>query len=250
MLRDAVCRIDQRSVRFVRRRDCARHVDDRGPGRCVGRRDRAKTLAGIIEPTSGSFATPDGQPAIVLQSTDVDRSVPINARDTVAMARYATLGWLGRFRSADRAAIIQAMHRLEIDDLADRQIHQLSGGQRQRILVAQGLAQDSAVLLLDEPLTGLDVASRAIILDVLDQEHAAGRTTITSTHNFNDAQRCDLVVLLATHAVAFGPPDDVLTETNLHRAFGGRFVRIGDTLLLDDPHHHDDRQQHDRNHAH
>jgi ABC-type Mn2+/Zn2+ transport system ATPase subunit len=218
-----------------------------GPNGC-GKSTLLKTLAGIIEPTSGSFTMPDGQPAIVLQSTDVDRSIPVTARDAVAMARYASLGWLKRFHASDWAQVTQAMQRLGIDDLATRQIHQLSGGQRQRVLVAQGLAQGAAVLLLDEPLTGLDVASRAIILDVLDREHDAGRTTITSTHNFDDAQRCDLVVLLATHAVAFGAPGEVLTESNLHAAFGGRFVRIGNTLLLDDPHHHD--QQHERRHDH
>ena len=127
------------------------------------------------------------------------------------------------------------MTRMRIDDLGDRQIHQMSGGQRQRVLVAQGLAQRSAVLLLDEPLTGLDVTSRQVILEMLDEEKSAGRTTVTSTHNFQDARRCDLVLLLATRAIAFGPPDVVLTEDNLREAFGGRFVRIGDTLLLDTP---------------
>lgn len=207
-----------------------------GPNGC-GKSTLLKCLAGITEASNGTYRTAPDQPAIVLQSTDVDRSVPINARDTVAMARYATVGLLGRFRPHDWAVVDEAMSRLEIDDLAHRQIHNLSGGQRQRVLVAQGLAQESPILLLDEPLTGLDVGSRSTILDVLGDEHAAGRTTVMSTHNFEDAQRCDLVLLLATSAVAFGSPAEVLTESNLHDAFGGRFVRIGDTLLLDDPHH-------------
>jgi ABC-type Mn2+/Zn2+ transport system ATPase subunit len=130
------------------------------------------------------------------------------------------------------------MNRLEIADLAHRQIHQLSGGQRQRAFVAQGLAQDADILLLDEPLTGLDVRSRSIILSVLDDEHAAGRTVMTTTHNFDDARRCELVLLLATSFIAFGTPDEVFTEEHLRTAFGGKFVRIGDTMVLDDPHHH------------
>ncbi len=93
-------------------------------------------------------------------------------------------------------------------------------------------------MLLDEPLTGLDVRSRTIIDAVLAAEHGAGRTLITSTHNFVDAERCDLVLLLATRFVAFGPPGEVLTEEHLQTAFGGRFVRVGQTLVLDDPHHH------------
>ncbi|MEM8618665.1 MAG: metal ABC transporter ATP-binding protein [Actinomycetota bacterium] len=206
-----------------------------GPNGC-GKSTLLKTLAGIVSPTSGT-AHVDGRPAMVLQSTDVDQSVPITVRDAVAMGRYSTLGPIRRFRPADWATIHEAMTRLAIDDLANRPIHHLSGGQRQRVLVAQGLTQESSVLLLDEPLTALDVASRSIILDVLDEEKLGGRTMITSTHNFQDAQRSDLVLLLATHLVAFGPASEVLTEDQLHKAFGGQFVRVGSTLLLSDSHH-------------
>ncbi|MDG1265532.1 MAG: ATP-binding cassette domain-containing protein, partial [Ilumatobacter sp.] len=145
---------------------------------------------------------------------------------------------LKRPNATDRAAVDSAMERLEISDLANRQIHQLSGGQRQRAFVAQGLAQGAEILLLDEPLTGLDVRSRSIITSVLDDEHAAGRTVITTTHNFDDAGRCELVLLLATSFIAFGPPEEVFTEEHLRTAFGGKFVRVGETMVLDDPHHH------------
>jgi manganese transport system ATP-binding protein len=174
----------------------------------------------------------------VLQSTDIDQSIPLTVRDVIAMARFPRLGLFRRPNAVDRAAIDSAMNRLEIADLAHRQIHQLSGGQRQRAFVAQGLAQDADILLLDEPLTGLDVRSRSIILSVLDDEHAAGRTVMTTTHNFDDARRCELVLLLATSFIAFGTPDEVFTEEHLRTAFGGKFVRIGDTMVLDDPHHH------------
>ena len=196
-----------------------------------------KVIAGVIDPTSGSCETFGATPAIVLQSTDVDPSLPLTVRDVVAMARYPRLGLFRHPGADDRTAVEAAMERLEISDLAGRQIHQLSGGQRQRAFVAQGLAQDAPTLLLDEPLTGLDVRSRSIITSVIDDEHAKGRTVITTTHNFEDAGRCELVLLLATRFVAFGPPDEVFTEDNLRTAFGGRFVRVGDALILDDPHH-------------
>ena len=205
-----------------------------------GKSTLLKVIAGIIEPNSGSMDTHGSPTAIVLQSTDVDASVPITVRDVVAMSRYPRVGLLGRFSAADKAAIDNAIERLEIADLADRQIHHLSGGQRQRAFVAQGLAQEAPILLLDEPLNGLDVRSRSIIDRVLDDEHAAGRTVITTTHNFEDAARCDLVLLLATRFVAFGAPDDVFTEDHLRTAFGGRFVRAGNTLIIDDPHHDHD----------
>jgi len=203
-----------------------------------GKSSLLKVIGDVLDPTSGTCDTGGASTAIVLQSTDVDRSVPLTVRDVVAMARFPRLGLLRRPNATDRAAVDTAMERLEIDDLANRQIHQLSGGQRQRAFVAQGLAQDAEILLLDEPLTGLDVRSRKIITSVLDEEHAVGRTVITTTHNFDDAGRCELVLLLATSFVAFGPPDEVFTEEHLRTAFGGKFVRIGETMVLDDPHHH------------
>lgn len=202
-----------------------------------GKSTLLKAIAGILTPSSGTIDHGDAEVAIVLQSTDVDPSVPLTVRDTVAMARFARLGLLGRFDEADRYAVANAIRRLELGDLVDRQIHQLSGGQRQRTFVAQGLAQKADILLLDEPLTGLDVVSRALIAEALRVEQDAGRTVIISTHSFAEAERCDLVLLLATRSIAFGPASSVLTEDNLRTAFGGRFIKVGDTLVLDDPHH-------------
>lgn len=202
-----------------------------------GKSTLLKAIAGVVAPSAGSVEVAGGPPAIVLQSTEVDRSVPISVRDAVAMARYPSLGLFGRFASADWHAVDDAIQRLDLVELAARPIHQLSGGQRQRVLVAQGIAQRATLLLLDEPLTGLDVRSRSIIDDVLRDERNAGRTLVTTTHNFRDAGRAEVVVLLATRCIAVGPPAEVLTETHLRQAFGGRFVRVGDLLVLDDPHH-------------
>lgn len=194
-------------------------------------------LAGTLDMTADEALVAGAGPALVLQSTDVDRSLPITVRDTVSLARYPRLGLLGRFTAADRQAVHEALTRLAIDDLAGRQFHHLSGGQQQRVLVAQGLAQEADVLLLDEPVTGLDVVSRAVILEVVDEEVDAGRTVVMTTHNLDDARRCDQVLLLNSSPIAIGPPGTVLTEHHLRRAFGGRFIRVGDELLLDDPHH-------------
>lgn len=194
-------------------------------------------VAGLITPSAGTVHT-SSAPALVLQSTDVDKSLPITVADTVGLARYPSLGLLRRFTQRDRRAVHDAMERLDVADLAHRQLHELSGGQRQRVFVAQGLAQEADILLLDEPLTGLDVVSRKVILGVLEEEHAAGRIVVTTTHNLDDARRCDLVLLLSTTPVALGTPEEVLTDEHLQRAFGGRFLRLGERVLLDDPHHH------------
>jgi ABC-type Mn2+/Zn2+ transport system ATPase subunit len=194
-------------------------------------------LAGTVQPSSGSAVVAGPPPAFVLQSTDVDRSLPITVLDTVSLARYPSLGLLRRFREVDRDAVTAALERLDVADLASRQLHELSGGQRQRVLVAQGLAQDSTVLLLDEPITGLDLTSQTIILDVIDEQVEAGRVVVVTTHALDDARRCDQVLLLDTKAIAVGPPSEVLTERHLREAFGGGFIRVGDKLILDDPHH-------------
>lgn len=201
-----------------------------------GKSTLLKAIAGMLRPVSGTVDVGSRQVAMVLQSTDVDPHIPLSVRDTVRMARFSTAGVLGRLGPEDRAAVDQAMRTLDLEDLAERQIHRLSGGQRQRTFVAQGLAQEADVLLLDEPLTGLDVVSSSLISEALAGLVDAGRTTIMTTHSFDEAGACDLVLLLATGCIAFGPPERVLVESNLRRAFGGRFVRVGSSLLIDDQH--------------
>lgn len=214
-----------------------------------GKSTLLKAIAGIVRPHSGSIDLSAQTVSIVLQSTDVDPHVPLSVRDTVTMARFPAVGLLGRLGRGDRAAIGNALTGLALQDLADQQIHRLSGGQRQRAFVAQGLAQEADVLLLDEPLTGLDVVSRSLIVDAIDHVSDNGGTTIMTTHSFAEAERCDLVLLLATRCIAFGPPAVVLVESNLRQAFGGRFVRVGEILVLDDP-HHDHDHGHAQAHAH
>jgi manganese transport system ATP-binding protein len=201
-----------------------------------GKSTLLRAAAGLIEPRAGRLDVPArarrGAVALVLQTTDVDRTLPVTVGETVTMARYARRGAFRRLRRDDRAAVRRALARMHVADLARRQLQELSGGQRQRVLVAQGLAQEAELLLLDEPVTGLDVVSRDLILTAVAEERAAGRTVLVSTHDLDDARRCDLVMLLANRVVAFGPPDEVLVERALTTAYGGRLP------VLDDPHHH------------
>src|SRR5262245_64845046 len=207
-----------------------------------GKSTLLRALAGLVAPRAGvlevSARTRRGAVALVLQTTDVDRALPITVRETVTMARYATRGAFGRLRAADHAAVRDALDRMDVADLAGRQLHELSGGQRQRVLVAQGLAQQADLLLLDEPVTGLDVVSRELILDAVAAERAAGRTVVVSTHDLDDARRADLVLLLANRVVACGPPDDVLCDGPLTAAYGGRVLRVPEgVVVMDDPCH-------------
>jgi len=203
-----------------------------------GKSTLLSAIAGITPPFAGTISWGGEAPALVLQSTSVDRSLPITVSDTIGLGRYPKLGLFRRFSGEDRSAVSQTMERLHILDLAGKQLHDLSGGQRQRVLVAQGLAQQSDLLLLDEPVTGLDVASRGLILDVIHDEVMHGNSVIVTTHDLDDARICDQVLLVDRHAIAVGPPDHVLTEDHLLHAFGGRFIKVGNRLILDDPHHH------------
>lgn len=194
-------------------------------------------LAGLHNPTVGTAWTLD-KPAFVLQATEVDDGLPITVHDAVKMARYPSVGLFRRFNDADNDAVNQAIERMNVADLSHLPINQLSGGQRQRVLIAQGLAQRSRVLLLDEPMTGLDMPSRQIVLDAIIEEVAADRTVIMTTHSLAEAGECDLILLLDTTAVAFGSPNDVLTKSNLLRTFGHAVVQVGDKLVIDDHHVH------------
>ena len=181
----------------------------------------------------------------MLQTTDVDRTLPVTVREAVTMARYAAARHVRpRCAPTDRAAVDAALERMDVADLAGRQLHELSGGQRQRVLVAQGLAQEADLLLLDEPVTGLDVVSRELILEAVVAERAAGRTVVMSTHDLDDARRADVVLLLANRVVAFGPPDEVLTDGPLSAAYGGRVLRVPEgVIVMDDPcHDHGDHR--------
>ncbi|MEM9563432.1 MAG: metal ABC transporter ATP-binding protein [Actinomycetota bacterium] len=238
----ATVRLDELTVRYGDALALDRITFEIPAGRSVavigpngsGKSTLLKAIAGIVGPDGGSVDVGGQQVAIVLQSTEVDRHIPLSVRNAVTMARFSSAGLFGRLDGRDRAAVGNALRSLGLDGLADRQIHRLSGGQRQRTFVAQGLAQQADVLLLDEPLTGLDVVSQSLIGQVLDRLNETGVTTIMTTHSFAEAEACDLVALLATEVVAFGPPAAVLVESNLRRGFGGRFVRIGETLLVDD----------------
>jgi ABC-type Mn2+/Zn2+ transport system ATPase subunit len=181
----------------------------------------------------------------VLQAAKVNDQLPITVREAVTMGRFAERGAFGRLRPSDREAVDEAIERLELGDLDRRHLHELSGGQRQRVFVAQGLAQRSELLLLDEPVTGLDVVSRQRILEVVDGERAAGRTVVMTTHDLSEAADTDHVLLLAGRVVAEGAPAEVLTSAHLAEAYGGRLLRLPDgAVLVDDPHHHADGHDH------
>jgi ABC-type Mn2+/Zn2+ transport system ATPase subunit len=178
--------------------------------------------------------------AYVLQTQHVASQLPVTAREVVSLGRTPSTGPVRRLRAADRAAVATALHRMELDDLADRHLTEMSGGQRQRVFIAQGLVQDADILLLDEPVAGLDMVSSAQIRRAMLAERTAGRTVLVATHDLAEAAASDFVVLLAGRVVACGPPDAVLTPDHLRTAYAGRILDLGGhSIALDDGSHHE-----------
>ncbi len=189
-----------------------------------------KTLTGAVQPTGGSVLVDGDPPAVarrrrtigyVPQSDQVDWSFPISVREVVMTGRYGGLGLTRTPRREDRAAVEEALERVELVELADRQIGQLSGGQRKRAFVARGLAQRARILLLDEPFAGVDKRSERMIVRLLRTAATAGCTILVSTHDLHALpQLADDAILLRRRTILQGTVAEALHPDNLARAFG------------------------------
>ncbi|MGH9139182.1 MAG: metal ABC transporter ATP-binding protein [Acidimicrobiales bacterium] len=220
-------------------------------------------LAGLLRPTSGTVTTrPGTRLSFVAQHQAQHRWMPISVSEVLRMGRYGARGLLGRLGHDDRVAIADAAERMGVAGMLRRPYGELSGGQRQRVLVAQALVAKPDLLLLDEPITGLDLVSQQRILDLIADETAAGTTVVLSTHHLGEARHADRVLLLAGCVVADGSPEDVLRPPLLAEAFGNRLVRTNQGAVVVDDHGHgaadheagvdasDLIPQHDHDHVH
>lgn len=189
-----------------------------------------KAIMGMVTPDAGTVRIAGGSPAAarkaglvgyVPQSEEIDWAFPITVREVVMTGRYGRLGFTRGPRAADRAAVDAALERVELTELAHRQIGQLSGGQRKRAFVARGIAQGASVLLLDEPFAGVDKRSEATITALLRELAADGAAVLVSTHDLHALPNlADEAVLLMRKVLAHGAIDEVIRPENLVRAFG------------------------------
>ena len=211
-----------------------------------GKSTLLRTLAGVLPPCGGSIEVlggrPGAQPARVAYLSQFHTSsllLPIRAGEVVRMGRFAGKGLLGRLGADDRAAVREALARMEIEELAATPLRDLSGGQQQRVFIAQALARRADVLLLDEPDAGLDAVGRQRLAEALAAERERGAAVLFATHDIRDAMSADLVLLLARRMVAFGPPKEALTPETLLEAFGLAIQAVdGGLLVMDAGHGH------------
>ncbi|NND84123.1 MAG: metal ABC transporter ATP-binding protein [Acidimicrobiia bacterium] len=199
-------------------------------------------VAGLLTPLSGTInTTGEGggcRISYVLQTTRVNDNLPLSVDEVVTMGRYPTTGWFSRMDADDRARVESAMDRTGASDFRLRHLHELSGGQRQRAFLAQGLAQDHDILLLDEPMAGIDQPTAQAIDDVIHDEADEGCAVVVTTHDLTEAQVADHVILVNGRVIASGPPEEVITPEHLDAAYGSAVLHPDHGVpMIDDPAH-------------
>lgn len=206
-----------------------------------------KAIMGFVKPVKGEVrisglsvdsALKQNLVAYVPQSEDVDWNFPVLVEDVVMMGRYGHMSFLRRASQVDRDKVAVALDRVGMTDYRQRQIGELSGGQKKRVFLARALAQESPIILLDEPFTGVDVKTETAIIELLRDLRSAGHLMLVATHNLGSVPDfCDQVVLVNRTVLAAGSTSDVFTQSNLERAFGGvlrHFKLEGRALHNDD----------------
>lgn len=205
-----------------------------------------KSLMGQIKPKSGSIrlcglpvpqALKRNLVAYVPQSEEVDWQFPVAVYDVVMQGRYGYLNFLRLPKAEDKRKVQEAMERVGIAHLAQRQIGELSGGQKKRVFLARALAQQGKIILLDEPFTGVDVKTEDAIVDLLGQLRGQGHLILVSTHNLGMVPDfCDQVVMINRTVLAAGRTEHTFNQHNLELAFGGvlRHFRLSGSDLHDD----------------
>ena len=186
-----------------------------------------RALVGELSPLEGEVAT-EGRPAYVAQTERTRLDFPVSALDVALMGALAHGRWWLPPRRSERSAAHAALARVGLEREARTRFGALSGGQRQRVLIARALVQDSPVLLLDEPLAGIDPASAGQITDLFSDLRDEGRTLLVSTHDVESARSFDSVLCLNRRQVAFGPPAETLTRDLLEATYGSEIVVLED----------------------
>jgi ABC-type Mn2+/Zn2+ transport system ATPase subunit len=203
-----------------------------------GKSSLFSAAVGLLRPWRGSIEAARDAIAWLPQQLAVEPTFPVTVADVVAMGRWGRGGWWRRSTPGDRRRVEEALEALAVADLAGRRFSELSGGQRQRALLAQVMARDGRLILLDEPLTGVDRPTGRAIDGLIGRWREEGRAVMVATHDLEAAARdFDLVLALNRRMVAFGPAAEVCTEAVLRETFSGHLAKLG-AELVDTSHRH------------
>lgn len=206
----------------------------------AGKSTFIKAALGLTKPLSGKVEF-FGEPlkkvrqrvAYVPQRESVDWDFPITVRELVLMGRYGRLGLWHRPREADLAAANHYLGIVGMTAYSERQISQLSGGQQQRVFLARALLQEADVYFMDEPFTGVDLATETVIVQLLQQLRAKGKTVFVVHHDLSTVERYfDWVMMLNIRLIACGTIEEVFTPANLNAAYGKSYALFDEALKL------------------
>lgn len=198
----------------------------------AGKSTLIKAILGLVPLASGKVEI-YGKPyelqrrvvGYVPQRETVDWDFPVTALDVVLMGTFGKLGWFRRPGRREREFARECLAQVELADYANRQIRQLSGGQQQRVFLARALAQDASVYFMDEPFAGVDAATEAAILRLLQNLRSAGKTVFVVHHDLQTTEEYfDWVILLNMRLLACGPIESTFTPENLQKTYGGRLT--------------------------
>ncbi len=199
----------------------------------AGKSTLLKIIAGVQDQTSGQIQifghAPDGHICIayVPQRNQVDWNFPVTVADVAMMGRIGKLGLFRNPKSHDWDIVHHALDVVKLENFAKRQIDQLSGGQQQRMFIARALAQEAELMLMDEPMTGLDITAQEDIFNILDELREQDVTILISLHDLKMAsERFDRVMLLNKRMLAIGPAEASLSPENLLKAYGGHLQLV------------------------
>jgi manganese/iron transport system ATP-binding protein len=193
----------------------------------AGKSTLLKAILGLIQVSFGEIRfssdlghRPTQAISYVPQQQTLDWSFPVTVRDVVMMGRTGRIGWLKYPGSADRQIVQESLEKADILNLASRPVAALSGGQKQRVLLARMLARESQILLLDEPLTGVDAVTQTAIFELLERERQSGKALVMVTHDLENAAKwCSSLLLVNRRVIASGPPELVYTPHNIEATF-------------------------------
>ncbi len=192
-----------------------------------GKTTLLKTIVGLLPPIKGDInvlGNPPGknpkQLAYLSQFHESGFILPLRVKDVVQMGRYTDKGLFGRMTELDEEIISTSIKRMGIEDLRDTPLRLLSGGQQQRAYMAQVLARQADLIVLDEPTSSLDASGRELFSKIMDEERMRGAMVVIATHDIQLASECNQAMLLAHAVVAVGPGDEILTPEALLKTFG------------------------------
>ncbi len=199
----------------------------------AGKTTFMKSILGLLKPLAGTISflgasldhvIKTGSIAYVPQRMSVDWDFPISVQEVVMMGRYGSLGWFKRPTALDKEMVIDALRQVDLEAFAQKPIGSLSGGQQQRVFFARALAQQAEIYVLDEPFANIDAATEQVLVGILQQLAAIGKTVLVVHHDLHTVRTYfKTALLLRNRTIAYGPVEQIITPFYLDQAYGNRY---------------------------